>query len=206
MQLLLIFALVRFRRSRSSQALHYHGNYKAEMIWAAVPAAILIWLALASQSLWGRIRAPESFPEDALKVEVMAQQFAWNIRYPGPDHVFGKTRPELMTDDNPFGRVPDDADGTDDIVLLNEMSLIAEKPVRLLLRSKDVIHSFFIPEFRFKQDAIPGTEMEVWFVPTTPGNFEIACAEFCGLAHYRMRGILTVSTEREHEQWLAARR
>lgn len=205
-QVLLVVALIRFRRKKAVKALHYHGNHALEVAWALVPCAILVWLAFASQSLWARIRLPPSLPVDATEVEVLAQQFAWNVRYPGKDGLFGASRPEFISDENPFGRVPDDAAGEDDVILINEMSLIADKPARLVLRSRDVIHSFFIPEFRFKQDAVPGTEMEVWFLPTRSGDFEIACAEFCGLAHYRMRGLLSVQTAAEHDQWLTERK
>jgi len=202
---LLLVALVRYRRGRSLRAQHSHGHPLVEFVWVAVPTVILVWLAFASQSLWARVRFPAAPPANALQVEVQGQQFAWNVRYPGPDGKFGATRGELIADDNPFGRVENDPVGADDVILINEMSLVSGRHVRLFLTSRDVIHSFFVPQFRFKQDAVPGSRIEVSFVPSKPGEFEIACAEFCGLGHYRMRGFLTVHSEAAHAQWLKER-
>ena len=142
-------------------------------------------------------------PADALTLEVTAQQFAWNVRYPGPDKVFGQTDPRLIDDTtNPLGLVPTDPAGKDDVVTLNEFALQVNRPARIRLRSKDVIHSFFLPHFRVKQDAVPGMTPEVVFVPTRTGDFELACAELCGLAHYRMRGFVHVLTAAQFADWL----
>jgi len=142
-------------------------------------------------------------PADAITIDVTAQQFMWNVRYPGPDGRFGRTDPRLVDDSsNPLGLVPDDPAGKDDVVTLNEIAVVVNRPVRIQLRSKDVIHSFFLPNFRVKQDAVPGMTPEVVFVPTRTGEFEIACAELCGLAHYRMRGFFHVLTAEQFENWL----
>jgi cytochrome c oxidase subunit 2 len=199
---LLIYAIVRYRKKPNVRASYFHGRPSLEIAWAVVPAGILLWLAFASRDLWARVRYEQSYPADAEHIEVVAQQFAWNVRYPGADANFGKTEAGQVTDQNPFGRVGSDVNGKDDVITLNEMHLVLGKPVRLTLRSRDVIHSFFVPEFRFKQDAVPGSAIEVWFTPTRAGKYEIACAEFCGPAHYRMRGYLTVGTEAEHAAWL----
>ncbi len=144
-------------------------------------------------------------PPDAVTIEVTAQQFAWNVRYPGPDGRFGRTEPRLIDDAlNPIGRDLRDPAGADDVVTLNEISVPVGRPVHVLLKSKDVIHSFFLPNFRVKQDAVPGMTPEIVFVPTREGEFEIACAQLCGLAHYRMRGFFNVVSEERFASWLRA--
>lgn len=202
MQGLLLFAIIHYRKRRGVSASYFHGRPALEVAWAVIPAAILLWLAFASRDLWAKVRYQENFPANAQHVEVLAQQYAWNVRYPGADGRFGKTDAAGVSDQNPFGRVDGDPDGKDDMITLNEMHLVTGKPLRLTLRSRDVIHSFFVPEFRFKQDAIPGSAIDVWFTPTRAGKYEIACAEFCGPAHYRMKGFLTVGTGQEHTEWL----
>lgn len=142
-------------------------------------------------------------PADAVTIEVTAQQFMWNVRYPGPDGKFGRTDASRVDDtSNPLGIDRTDPDGKDDIVTLNEITVPFGRAVRIRLHSKDVIHSFFLPNFRVKQDAVPGMTPEVMFFPTRTGTFEIACAELCGLAHYRMRGFFNVVTSPEYDQWL----
>ena len=144
-------------------------------------------------------------PADATEIEVTAQQFMWNVRYPGPDRTFGRTDPALVDDTtNPLGLVRSDPSGKDDIVTINEITVPFGRAVRVHLRSKDVIHSFFLPNFRVKQDAVPGMTPEVIFFPTRTGRFELACAELCVLAHYRMRGFFNVVTQSEFDAWLRA--
>ena len=145
-------------------------------------------------------------PADATVIEVTAQQFMWNVRYPGPDGVFGRTDPRLVDDTtNPLGIVKSDPAGKDDVVTLNEITVPFGRAVHVLLRSKDVIHSFFLPNFRVKQDAVPGMTPEVVFFPTRTGTFELACAELCGLAHYRMRGTFNVVPQKEFAEWLRSK-
>lgn len=142
-------------------------------------------------------------PTDAVFVEVTGQQFAWNVRYPGNDGVFGRTDPRLIDDtSNPLGIDRNDPAGADDVTLQNEISVQVNRPVRVRLRSKDMIHSFFLPHLRVKQDAVPGMTPEVIFVPTREGTFEIACTELCGLGHYRMQGLFHVLSEEGFRQWL----
>jgi cytochrome c oxidase subunit 2 len=142
-------------------------------------------------------------PADAVEIEVTAQQFMWNVRYPGRDGKFGRTDPRRIDDTtNPLGMDRTDPDGKDDIVTLNEITVPFGRAVRIRLHSKDVIHSFFLPNFRVKQDAVPGMTPEVVFFPTRTGSFEIACAELCGLAHYRMRGFFNVVPPQEFAEWL----
>ena len=155
---------------------------------------------------------PES---EALVVQVTGEQFAWNIHYAGPDGVFGRTDIKLLDlQSNPLGLDRDDPAAKDDVTTLNQLYLPVNKPIIVRLRSKDVIHSFGVPEFRVKQDAIPGLTIPIWFVPTVTtaemrtrtGNpefqYEIACAQLCGLGHYRMRGFVTVQTAEEFQKWM----
>jgi cytochrome c oxidase subunit 2 len=133
---------------------------------------------------------------------VTGRQFFWVVRYPGPDGLFGRTAPDLITTENTLGLDKADGAAADDVVLLNELHLPAGRPARVLLRSTDVIHSFFVPEMRVKQNAVPGMNIAVWFTPTRPGQYEIACNQICGLGHYRMRGFLHVEERAAFEAWL----
>jgi cytochrome c oxidase subunit II len=142
-------------------------------------------------------------PTSALTIEVTAEQFAWNVRYAGPDGVFGRTAPKLITLDNPLGLDPADPQGADDIVGLNVIHAVAGRPLRVRLRSKDVIHSFFLPNLRVKQDAVPGLTVEFWFMPSRQGRFELACSQLCGFGHYEMKGLLIVQSAEEFARWSA---
>lgn len=142
-------------------------------------------------------------PADAVRIEVTAQQFAWNVRYPGPDGVFGRTDPARVETANPLGIDPADPAGRDDLVDMNNFYFAKDRPVKIRLRARDVIHSFFLPNFRVKQDAVPGMAIDIWFVPTQEGDFELACAELCGLGHYQMKGLVHVVSSAELERILA---
>ncbi len=125
------------------------------------------------------------------------------MQYPGRDRVFGRTQLQLVTADNPLGLDSTDAAARDDVWTQNQMNLPVDRPVIVHLSSKDVIHSFGLPQMRVKQDAIPGVEQRVWFTPTRTGEWEIACSQLCGLGHYRMRGFYTIQTQADFEAWLA---
>jgi cytochrome c oxidase subunit II len=155
---------------------------------------------------------------EALIVQVTGEQFAWNVHYAGPDGVFGRTDIKLLDlQSNPLGLDRDDPAAKDDVVTLNQLYLPVNRPVVIRLRSKDVIHSFGVPEFRVKQDAIPGLTIPIWFVPNVTTaemrsrtgkaefQYEIACAQLCGLGHARMRGFVTVQTADEFQTWMTAK-
>jgi len=179
-ELLLIYFVIRYRHREGRRAHYTHGNNRLEVVWTIFPAVICVVLALLSRRVWAEIK--QRMPEDAMQIEVTAEQFAWNIRYPGPD---GK----LNT--------------PDDIVTLNQLHFPVGQKVVVSLHSKDVIHSFFLPEFRVKQDAVPGMTTKVWFDAAHVGHWEIACAELCGLGHYRMKGFLTADSPEDFQKWLA---
>jgi len=190
--LLLAYFAWRYQDHEGARAAYWHDNPKLEWTWTLVTAGIMAIFLFNALDLWAKIQLRA--PQDAMVVEVTAQQFAWNVRYPGNDGVFGKTDVRFVDQEtsNFIGLDKSDPAAKDDIILLNQLYLPRGKPVRVLIRSMDVIHSFFLPNFRVKQDAMPGMTIEIWFTPTEVGDFEIACAEHCGLGHFRMRGQLHV--------------
>lgn len=177
---LLLFFLFRYRHREGRIPRYTHGSNRLEVIWTIVPAVICVILALLSRRSWADIK--QTLPKQAMNIEITAEQFAWNIRYPGPD-----------------GRL----ETADDIVTLNQLHFPVGRAVIVTLHSKDVIHSFFLPEFRVKQDAVPGMTTRIWFQATRVGHWEIACAELCGLGHFRMKGFVTVETPDEFDRWLS---
>lgn len=142
-------------------------------------------------------------PEDAVELEVIGQQFAWNVRYPGPDGTYGRTDVALIDEvRNPIGLDRNDPAAADDITELNQITVPVDRPIKVTLKARDVIHSFFLPHFRVKQDAVPGMTITIWFTPTREGRFEIPCAELCGLGHYRMKGFLNVVSDADFQAFL----
>jgi cytochrome c oxidase subunit II len=182
----------RYQDRPGARSAYWHDDPRLEWGWTLVTAVILFVFLFKALNLWASVT--RAAPPDAFVVEVTAQQFAWNVRYPGPDGVFGKTDYKLVNPQNFnfIGLDKDDPAAKDDLVLQNQLFLPEGRPVRVRLRSLDVIHSFFLPNFRVKQDAMPGMTVETWFIPKESGTYEIACAQHCGLGHYRMRGQVTV--------------
>ena len=179
---------------------------------AVVEAILLVGFAIP---LWAARIGDIPPANEALVVQVTGEQFAWNIHYAGPDGVFGRTDIKLLDlQSNPLGLDRSDPAAKDDVTTVNQLHLPVNKPVIVRLRSKDVIHSFGVPEFRVKQDAVPGLTIPIWFVPTITtaamrtqtGNpefqYEIACAQLCGLGHARMRGFVTVQSAEEFQTWM----
>ncbi|MFZ0286826.1 MAG: cytochrome c oxidase subunit II [Terriglobales bacterium] len=184
-----------------------HGNTKLEVIWTTLTAILFIGLNLMGGHVWASERfAPAS--AGSVPVEVTGMQFAWYFRYPGADGTYGRTEPKLMDpsagNEAAVGLDPSDPASKDDVVT-GTMYLPVNREVDLTLRAVDVIHSFFVPSFRFKQDAVPGLAIHMHFTPTEIGNYEIACAELCGLGHYKMHGMVHVVSQEDFDKWLAAR-
>src|SRR5207248_9199970 len=184
----------RDRGAGSGPAQYSHGSTKLEMVWTILTMILFIGLNLASESIWATERFETAKP-GAVQVEVTGMQFAWYFRYPGPDGKFGATKADLIDpstgNEGAIGLDTDDASSKDDLIG-GVMYLPVNREVDLHLRAIDVILSFFVPSFRFKQDAVPGLIVRMHFTPTEIGDYEIACAELCGLGHYKMHGIVKV--------------
>jgi cytochrome c oxidase subunit II len=211
-----VYCLLRFRRSRHPVAnytgVKSHASNYSEIAVAVVEGILLVGFSIP---IWAA-RVDHIPPEnEALVVQVTGEQFAWNVRYAGPDRVFGRTDIKLIDlQSNPLGVDRSDPAAKDDVTTLNQLYLPVNRPIIVRLRSKDVIHSFGVPEFRVKQDAIPGLTIPVWFIPnvttaemrTRTGNaefqYEIACAQLCGLGHAHMRGFVTVLAAEEFQKWM----
>jgi cytochrome c oxidase subunit II len=214
----LAYTLFRFRRKKNPEA-SYQGvkTHAARYAEYGVILAEAILLIGFSIPLWSdRV---DDFPEESESTvaRVVGEQFAWNVHYPGPDGQFGRTDAQLVdVQSNPLGIDPDDPAGEDDVTTLNQLHLPVDKPALIYLTSKDVIHGFMLNEFRVKQDAVPGLETPVWFTPTVTTaemaeqegqpdyRYEIACAQLCGLGHYRMRGFVTIHEQADFDTWLGA--
>lgn len=212
-----VFVLFRFRAKANPKA-NPQGAKGTISKWieGGVVVAEGILLLGFSIPIWAE-RVGE-FPSEAEStvVRVIGEQFAWNIHYPGPDGTFGRTDADLIDlASNPLGLDRSDPAGKDDITTVNQLHLPVDKPALLYLGSKDVIHAFGLQEMRVKQDAVPGLELPVWFTPTVTTeqmrekkgqpdyNYEISCAQLCGLGHYRMKGFMTIHTAEGYEAWLA---
>ena len=201
------YALCRFRMSKNPKAdyvgVKNHASSYLEVTVAGVEAILLIFIAVP---LWAK--AVDKFPpaSESTVVQVVAQQFAWNVRYAGPDGVFGKQDMKFVKSDNVFGVDPADSAGKDDIQLINEIHAPVNKPVIIYLSSKDVIHSLKIISVRVCQDAIPGLRIPVWFTPTQTGKYQINCAQLFGGGHASMSGgYLTVESQADYDKWIRSK-
>lgn len=198
----LVYCLIRFREREGHQAdvspKHFSVPKYLEIGIVIFEACLLIFF---SYPVWAKLKT--DFPDRAtsLVVRVTAQQYAWNVHYPGKDGKFGKTNLDLIDGTNPVGLDREDPDAKDDIVTVNQLNVPVGKPVIVDLTSFDVIHGFFLPVARVKHDAIPGMVFPLWFETKETGEFEIACAQLCGLGHYRMKGYFNVMTQEKYDSW-----
>jgi cytochrome c oxidase subunit 2 len=176
---LLLYLIIRYRHRDGRKAAYVHGNTTLEVVWTTATTIIVIGLGIASTGIWHRVK--RDVPAGAMEVIVTGRQFEWNVTYAGADGVLG-------TADDTTGR--------------NALHVPTGRPVLVHLRSDDVIHSFFLPDLRVKQDALPGKSIRVWFEAIQPGTYTIGCAELCGLGHYRMQGQMTVHTAADYQDWL----
>ena len=194
------YFVMRYGTNGKEKAGYWHDNPKAEFFLLTGTAIILVILVFMGQRIWLSFFFGDE-PKDAVELNITAQQFLWTFHDPGPDGKFGRTDLMMISSTNQIGLDEDDPAAKDDVVSA-EMHLIANKPATVNLRSKDVIHSFFLPNQRVKQDAVPGLAVRISFTPTTAGKYEIACAELCGMNHYKMRAFLVVdATEKEFTDW-----
>jgi cytochrome c oxidase subunit 2 len=190
--LFLVWMLIRFRQSRQPRAdVEGLRSKTPTRLEVGVVAAEVILLAVFAIPAWIALAGSPPANAQPLVIRVVAEQFAWNAHYAGADGVFGETRVHLVGPGNPLGLDRASA-GADDIVTTNRIAVIKDRPVMVQLSSKDVIHSFGLPNFRVKMDANPGMLVPVWFTPTVAGRFDVVCSQLCGLGHYRMRAILEV--------------
>jgi cytochrome c oxidase subunit 2 len=200
------FALARFRRGRAARA-DYQGakgrfSSYVEVGVAVVEAVLLLVFAIPA---WAKV--VDKFPpeKDSVVIRLAGRQFNWNARYSGADGLFGRQDATLANDGNPLGLVPDDPQGKDDIVTINQIYVPVNKPVIVHLTSLDVIHSFKVTALRLTQDAIPGMSIPTHFKATREGSYAITCAQLCGNGHYSMKGQLNVVSDDAYAQWLAQR-
>ena len=198
--LFMAYAVYRYRYKEGQRA-HYEPENKKLEVWLTIITSVGVAAMLApGLFVWAKF---VDVPEDADIVEVVGQQWHWSYRYPGKDGELGTTDAKLITLENPFGMNPDDPNGRDDVLIAHpELRLPMDRPVKLLLRSKDVLHNFTVPQFRVKMDLVPGMITFLWLTPTRTGTFEVLCEELCGLGHHTMRGSVVVQSQADFEAWI----
>ena len=198
--LFMAYCVWRFRYEENRKAEYKPENAKLEWILTIITTLGVIALLAPGLIVWNKF---VTVPDDAVDIEVMAQQWFWNYRLPGKDGILGTTDIRNITDENPFGITLDDTNGYDDILIqADDLHILNNQPVKMNLRSIDVLHDFYVPQFRAKMDMVPGVVTYYWFTPIKTGNFEILCAEYCGTGHYAMRGRVLVDEESDYQQWL----
>jgi cytochrome c oxidase subunit 2 len=215
-QVILFWFAFKYQESDNRKAYYYPHNNKLEVLWTAVPAIVLTVMVGFGLYYWFRITGEA--PANAMQVEVTGSQFKWEYRYPGKDKVLGKKYFKAINEgaNNPLGQLWEDSTNRDDIYITGEdLHLVVNKPVKLIINAKDVIHDVGLSHFRLKMDAVPGTPTTMWFTPTKTtaqmktetGDpdfvFEISCDQMCGQGHYKMRGTIVVESQEEFDLWMA---
>ena len=199
--LFMSYCVWRFRYSEDRKSEYKPENSKLE--WALTILTTLGVCALLAPGLivWNKY---VTVPDEAADIEVMAQQWYWNYRLPGEDGILGLTDLRNINEDNPFGMNLDDPNGLDDVLIEgDDLHILLNQPVKVNLRSIDVLHDFYIPQFRAKMDMVPGVVTYYWFTPIRTGDFEILCMEYCGTGHYSMRGRVLVDEQKDYDEWLS---
>jgi cytochrome c oxidase subunit 2 len=200
-QTVYIYYLVKYRRRPGVKAHYSHGNNFLEIIWTSIPTVIFLVLAIVSNRVWFDIHSDP--PADALKVNISSYQYGWDMRYAGADGQLGRIDVDHIGLENKFGLNKEDAAASDDFTSM-ELVIPANRPVHIYLNARDVIHSFYVPQFRLYQDAVPGRTITwVWFEVIRPGNFELACSQLCGVGHYNMKAKIRVLPPEEFDKWYA---
>jgi cytochrome c oxidase subunit 2 len=198
--LFMAYCCIRFRYQKNRRAQYKPENAKVEWWLTGLTSVGVVAMLTPGLFVWNQYI---SVPPGAAEIEVLGQQWQWSFRYPGKDGKLGTSDPRNVNDDNPFGINPKDANGQDDVLVAGEdMHIPMGKPIKILLRSLDVLHDFYVPEFRAKMDIVPGLVSYFWFTPTRTGTFDIMCFELCGVGHYTMRSKVVVETESDYRAWL----
>lgn len=179
----LIYFVIKYRARPGRKATYTHGSATPEYIWTGVTAVVVVIIGLMSAPTWAHIKGRNAAPPGSMPIRILAKQFEWHVTYPGAD-----------------GRL----ETPDDFTVRSQLHVPVDAPVVAVLEAEDVIHSFFVPPWRIKQDAVPGMKIPVWFQATRTGTFELGCAELCGLGHYRMKAAVTVHTKEDFARWMAA--
>ena len=216
-QIILFWFAYKYQESDNRKAYFYPHNNKLEVLWTAVPAIVLTVMVGFGLYYWFRITGEA--PANAMQVEITGSQFKWEMRYPGKDKVLGKKYFKAIreSENNPLGQLWEDSANKDDIYLPpgDPMHLVVNKPVRLIINAKDVIHDVGLSHFRLKMDAVPGTPTTMWFTPTKTTAqmkkemddpdfvYEISCDQMCGPGHFKMRGTIIVESQEEFDLWMA---
>ncbi|MBA3713090.1 MAG: cytochrome c oxidase subunit II [Pyrinomonadaceae bacterium] len=191
------------RRGGNERAVYSHGSNRLEVVWTIVTAVIFVSLGLMGQRVWAQLHFNNA-PAGSAQIRVTAQQFQWNFHYPGADNKFGRTDPAKIADASAnFIGLDEDSPGAKDDVVVPTLAVQVDRPVELVLSARDVTHSIWVPELRFKQDLVPGLNISVHFTPVKTGKFELACAELCGQLHYKMKSYLLVLPENEYREMAA---
>lgn len=213
-QIALFWFSYKYQHSEKRKAYYYPHNNKLELIWTVIPAITLTVLVGFGIFYWFKITGEA--PKNAMQVEIIGSQFKWEFRYPGKDEVFGKKYYKSIDDKNPLGQIWDDRANHDDVYISGEpLHLVVDKPVKLVIGAKDVIHDVGLAHFRMKMDAVPGTPTTMWFTPTKTTAqmrretgksdfvYEISCDQMCGKGHTGMRGEIIVESQEEFDAWMA---
>ena len=194
------YCVFRFRYKEGRRAEYEPENTKLEWWLTGLTTVGVVIMLAPGLIAWGQF---VNVPEEATEVEALSQQWQWSYRLPGKDGVLGTTNVRNVGDENPFGMNPDDPNGQDDILIDgDDLHLPIDKPVKMLLRSLDVLHDFYVAEFRAKMDIVPGMVTYFWFTPTRTGTYDVLCFELCGIGHYAMRSLVVVEEESAYQEWL----
>jgi len=198
--LFMVYCVFKFSYKPDRRAEYKPEDKKLEKILTIVTTLGVVALLAPGLVVWNQY---VNVPKSALEIDVMAWQWGWQYRLPGEDGKLGNTKVVNINDNNPFGIIPEDPNGRDDILIQSdEINLKNNRPVKILLRSVDVLHNWYVPQFRAKMDAVPGVVTYYWFEPNKVGEYEVLCAEYCGVGHYGMRGRVFVKNEQDYENWL----
>ena len=198
--LFMIYCVFKFSYKEERRAEYKPEDNKLEKILTIATTLGVIALLAPGLIIWNQF---VNVPKNAIEIDVMAWQWGWQYRLPGEDGKLGNTKVVNINDNNPFGIILEDPNGKDDVLIQSEeINLQNNRPVKILLRSVDVLHNWYVPQFRAKMDAVPGVVTFYWFEPNKVGEYEVLCAEYCGVGHYAMRGSVLVKDEQDYKNWL----